>query len=301
MARPKGAVNITPFENRDCIETSNSQEIQHLAKLGVSPLSQFKGLLNHQKGFLNWIDDRHTKLQDITKELNELRGGHKGGPKDATYRKYRWYAEHLTLLEAINGFEVFYKQTLIELASILKELIPPANIKGQVDGKVLWSMTGEVDVASLLFEHQLFHDLDNVDKATQMLINARRYNVNAPKPLLKERLTAIQAIFQVRHTLSHNGCLVTGSDSTKLKVLGYDAPINEVIDPTKNRLGETISTVLKSEATDFTDWLRKSTIKYLQEVTQRNLQVPSSKRSKLQNLFQLGGGNKEWDAVPWSY
>ena len=70
-----------------------------------------------------------------------------------------------------------------------------------------------------------------------------------------------------RHTLSHNGGLVTGSDSTKLKVLGYDAPINEVIDPTQNRLGETISAVLRSEATDFTDWLRKNTIKCLQGVT----------------------------------
>lgn len=181
-------------------------------------------------------------------------------------------------MEAINNFEVFYKQTLIDLASTLKELIPPGNIKGQVDGKVLWSITGEVSAASLLFEHQLFHDLESVDKATQMLINARRYNVNAPKPLLKERLKAIQAIFQVRHTLSHNGGLVTGSDGTKLKVFGYDAPVTEVIDPTKNRLGETILAVLKAEATDFTEWLRKSTIKYLQEAAQRNLQVPLSKR-----------------------
>ncbi|CAA9447803.1 MAG: hypothetical protein AVDCRST_MAG58-602 [uncultured Rubrobacteraceae bacterium] len=147
-----------------------------------------------------------------------MEGGRKKGPKDAVYRKYRWYAEHLTLLEAINSFEVFYKQTLIALASALREFVPPGNIKGAIDGRVLWSTTGEVNIAALLFEHQLFHDLDNVDKATQMLINARRYNVNNPKSPLNETVKAIQAIFQVRHTLSHNGGLVTGSDSTKLKV-----------------------------------------------------------------------------------
>jgi hypothetical protein len=114
-----------------------------------------------------------------------------------------------------------------------------------------------------LFKHQLFHDLDNVDKATQMLMNARRYNVNNPKSPLKETVKAIQAIFQIRHTLSHNGGPVPGSDSTKLKVYGYDVPIYEVIDPTKEHLGKSILVLLKDEATAFTDWLRKSTIEYL--------------------------------------
>lgn len=297
MPRPKGAVNIVRFEKRSRIETSSSQEIRHLADAGPNPLKQFKDLLRHQENFLNWIDDRHNNLQEMNRTLIELEGGQRKGPKDAVYRKYRWYCEHLTLLEAINGFEVFYKQTLIALASALREFVPPGNIKGSIDGRVLWSTTGEVDIASLLFEHQLFHDLDNIDKATQMLINARRYNVNNPKSPLKETMKAIQAIFQLRHTLSHNGGLVTGSDSTKFKVFGYDAPAEEVIDPTKEHLGKVVLILLRDEATTFTEWIRKSTIVYLQEAASRNLQIPLVKRQVL--LDQLGGG-KEWDAVPWS-
>ncbi len=297
MPRPKGAPNIVRFKDRNYIETSTNKEIKHLANLDPSPLKQFKDLLGHQENFLNWVDDRHHKLQEANKILSELEGGRKRGPKDAVYRKYRWYAEHLTLLEAINSFEVFYKQTLIVLASALREFIPPGNIKGSVDGRVLWSTTEDVNVASLLLEHRLFHDLDEVDKATQMLINARRYNVNNPKSPLKETIKAIQAIFQIRHTLSHNGGLVTGSDSTKLKVYGYDVPVEEVIDPTKEHLGKSVVGLLKEEATDFTDWLRKNTINYLQEVAERNLLVPLSRRDTLST--QLGGG-KEWDAVPWT-
>lgn len=297
MPRTKGATNIVRFEKRSHIETSSNKEIRHLADLGPSPLKQFKDLLRHQENFLKWIDDRHRGLQEAKEAQARLEGGQKKGPKDAIYRKYRWYAEHLTLLEAINSFEVFYKQTLIALASALREFIPPANIKGSIDGRVLWSTTGEVDIASLLFEHQLFHDLENVDKATQMLIDARRYNVNNPNSPLKEAIKSIQAIFQIRHTLSHNGGLVTGSDSTKLKVYGYDALVNEVIDPTKENLGKVILDLLKGEATDFTEWLRKSTIDYLQKVVQRNLKVPLSKREQLQSQL---GGNKEWDAVLWS-
>ena len=297
MPRPKGAANVVRFEKRSCIETSSSKEISHLANLGPSPLKQFKDLLRHQENFLYWVDDRHHKLQEANKSLSGPGGGQKRGPKDAVYRKYRWYAEHLTLLEAINSFEVFYKQTLIVLASALKDFVPPDNIKGSIDGKILWSATGEVNVASLLFEHQLFHDLDNVDKATQMLINTRRYKVNDPNSPLKETVKAIQAIFQIRHTLSHNGGLVTGSDSTKLKVYGYDAPVEEVIDPTKEHLGKSVVGLLKEEAGDYTDWVRKNTINYLQEATKRNLQIPSSKREILSS--QLGGG-KEWDAVPWT-
>lgn len=297
MPRPKGSANIVRFEKRRKIETSSSKEIRHLANLGPSPLKQFKDILRHQENFLNWIDDRHRRLQEAKKTLIEKEGGQQKGPKDAVYRKYRWYAEHLTLLEAINNFEVFYKQTLIALASALRELVPPGNIKGAVDGRVLWSTTGEVNVASLLFEHQLFHDLDNVDKATQMLINARRYNVNGPSASLAETVKAIQAVFQIRHTLSHNGGLVTESDSTKLKVYGYDVLVEEVIDPTKEHLGKIILHLLRDEATAFTEWLRKKTIEYLQKAAKRNLQIPSSKKEILSS--QLGGG-KEWDTVPWS-
>lgn len=298
MSRPKGATNTVPFVDRERIETSNSKEIKHLANTSSNPLEEFKNLLRHQENFLAWIDDRHIKLQNKEIELAEIKGIGGKGPKDATYRKYRWYAEQLALLEAINNFEAFYKQTLIDLASTLQEFVPPSNIKGSVDGKVIWSTTGSVNAALLLLEHQLFHDLDNVDKVTSMLIGKRRYNVNSPRPDLKETIKTIQAIFQIRHTLAHNGGLVTGSDSTKFKICGYQVPEGEVIDPTKNRLGQTILSLLKSEAANFTDWSRKETITYLiSETKQRNLEIPSNKRTDFQGLL---GGDKEWDKVPWS-
>lgn len=175
--------------------------------------------------------------------------------------------------------------------------MPPGNIKGQIDGRVLWSTTGEADIASLLFEHRLFHDLDEVDKATQMLIGARGYNANNSNSPLSETVRAIQAVFQIRHTLSHNGGLVTGSDGTKLKICGYEARVEEVVDPTKDHLGKVMLDLLRDEAADFTDWLRKATIAYLHKAAQRNLQVPLAKRQILSS--QLGGG-KEWDSVPWS-
>ncbi len=246
---------------------------------------------------MHWVDTRHKELRDAKKELANLGGNNKRGPKDGTYSKYRWYAGQLTLLEAINNFELFYKQTLIALASTLKEFIPPSNIKGEVDAKVLWSMSGEINVASLLFEHKLFHNLESVDNATYMLIGERRYNVNNPKAPLKETIKAVQAIFQVRHTLSHNGGLITRSDSTKFKVYGYDTSVDEVIDPAKQNLDKSILRVLRDEATNFTKWLRERTVKYLKEAEQRNLQIPQTKREALQNLL---GGEKEWDKISWS-
>lgn len=297
MARTKGAINVVPFENRDGIETSSSGEIRHLANPDASPLKQFQKLLTHQQNFLKWIDTRHDDLRDAQKELSELKGGSKKGPKDAVYRKYKWYAEQLTLLEAINNLEVFYKQTLIALASTLQELIPPENIKGTIDGRVLWSMTEKVSPASLLFQHQLFHDLDKVDQATSMLVNKRRYNVNDVNSPLKDRSKAIHAVFQIRHTLSHNGGLVTESDGTKFQVYGYEASVNEIVDPTAQDLGKAILRLLETEAVDFTEWLRKSTIEYLHRATQRNLQVPESKREHLQNFL---GNDKEWSRIQWS-
>jgi hypothetical protein len=248
---------------------------------------------------LKWIDTRHDDLRDAKKELSKLKGGPNKGPKDEVYRKYKWCAEQLTLLEAINNLEVFYKQTLIALASTLQEFIPPENIKGTIDGRVLWSMTEKVSPASLLFQHQLFHDLDKVDQATSMLINKRRYNANDMNSPLKDRdrSKAVHAVFQIRHTLSHNGGLVTESDGTKLQVYGYETSVNEIIDPTARGLGRAILKLLKTEAADFTKWLRESTIEYLQRAARRNLRIPESKREHLQDFL---GGGKEWDKIQWS-
>ena len=130
-----------------------------------------------------------------------------------------------------------------------------------------------------------------------MLINARRYNVNNPKITAQRNYQGNSShLSDPTHTVPQRR-LGNRSDSTKLKVYGYDAPVEEVIDPTKEHLGKSVVGLLKEEATDFTDWLRKNTINYLQEVAERNLLIPLSRRDTLST--QLGGG-KEWDAVPWT-
>jgi hypothetical protein len=298
MSRTKGAKNVVPFDERTEVATSTNAQVKHIAEPQSSPLEHFRHLLRHQQNFLKWIDSRHDKLQKAQKELAELKNLNRRGPKDAVYRKYRWYTEELVLLEAINNFEVFYKRSLIELASALKEFIPPGNIKGAVAGKVIWSVTGDLSAPSLLFESQLFHDLSNVDKATRMLLGKCRYKVNSPDPAMKSTVKALQAIFQIRHTLSHNGGLVTDSDHIKLKVIGYDAPASEIVDPTKNHLGKSIFRLLQKEANAFTKWLRGSTIDYLNQVSRtRGLEIPQSQKD---SLVKLLGGSSDWDTLPWA-
>ena len=87
--------------------------------------------------------------------------------------------------------------------------------------------------------------------------------VNDIKSSIRERVLAIQAAFQIRHTLSHNQGKVTQSDRSKLVALGLDIEHGEVIDPSSDNLGKSIREFLESEAKSYTAWLLSETAKYL--------------------------------------
>lgn len=292
MARPAGAKNIKPIHERSSIGTTSSSEIRHLASSSdASPLLEFSALLQHQRNFLSWIDSRHKQL------LEAMRNAGQNGPKDAVYRKYRWYSEQQLLLEAINAFEVFYKRTFIALAEPLRRYVPPEKIKGTVDAKTLWASGRQRSLIALIFEHQLYHDLEQVDNIANMLVGQRRYKVSDLKSPLRKRVRALQCVFQVRHTLSHNQGFVTVSDAAKFKILGFSAKSGEVIDPTKDHLGDVIRDLLLDEAKQFTEWLLAATASHLKIYSdERNELLPVKLKERIEKSV---GHHQDIDALDW--
>lgn len=295
MARTKGAANRVQLIDREVVSTTASQEILHLSRNEKkTPLEQLVSNMRTQQSYLDWIDSRHSLLQDAQKAALKHGPGLKKlrGPKDATYRKYRWYAEQQALLEAINGLEVFYKASLIALATSIQQHISPQKIKGAVDAKVLWVAPQGLPLVALIFEHRLFHDLEAVDEALKMLVNKGRYTpANLKGPLIRQ-VVAIQCVFQMRHTLSHNQGRVTNSDSAKFAALGFRVQAGEVLDPGKDQLGIVIRDLIKTEASDFTAWLLKETAGVLKALPS----VPSSTRTAIESAL---GKHEDLDGVAW--
>ncbi|WP_190278958.1 hypothetical protein [Dokdonella koreensis] len=190
---------------------------------------------------------------------------------------------------------MFYKSSAIALARSLRRYVAPQKVKGSVDAKVLWLAQGSTSFVSLIFEHQLFHSLDAVDDATSMMIGAKRYtpsNLNGP---LAGRVRAIQCVFQMRHTLSHNQGRVTQSDSAKFAALGFTAEHGEVLDPGKDHLGEVVRDLLKLEAQEFTAWLLAKTAAFLSSPGQRH---PLTQKAK-DRIEKLLGTHPDLDALAW--
>lgn len=79
------------------------------------------------------------------------------------------------MLGVFNAFETFYKTTMVRLGREIRRYVPPSRIKASVEARVLWNISGATSIPALIFEHQLFHDLDTIDEVTQMLVNAKRY------------------------------------------------------------------------------------------------------------------------------
>lgn len=292
MPRTPGASNIQPFEARTKVATTSAQDVRHLARQSdLTPLAQFEALLRNQGNFLNWIDTRHSELAAAKSQINPTGRG----PKDGVYRKYRWYTEQQSLLEAINGFEVFYKSSAIALAKSVRRYVAPQKVKGSVDAKVLWLAQGSTSFVSLIFEHQLFHNLDAIDDATNMMIGAKRYTPNNLTGPLAGRVRAIQCIFQMRHTLSHNQGRVTQSDSAKFAALGFAAVHGEVLDPGKDHLGDVVRDLLKREAQEFTAWMLEKTAAFLAPAGQ---QLPLARKTK-DRIEKLLGKHTKLDALAW--
>lgn len=276
MPRPQGSANIPSFESRQEIATTSAKEVVHLARQeDLTPLSQFEALLRNQRNFLHWIDTRHIELSEAKKIIDP--DGR--GPKDSVYRKYRWYTEQQSLLEAVNGFEVFYKNSIIALGRSLRRHVSPHKIKGTVDAKTLWISEGSASFISLIFEHQLFHSLESIDDATNMIIGARRYMPNNQNGPLYNRARALQCAFQLRHTLSHNQGRVTQSDSAKFAAVGFKARKNEVLDPGKDHLGDVVRDLLREEAQEFTSWTLEKTAAFLANLGQHTILKQSTKKA----------------------
>lgn len=299
--KTKGTKNIVSFEKRTIIDTSSSQQVLHLARIRGSPVEEFSALLKHQRNYLKWISKRHELITESAKKSKAKKGPQ--GAKKATFVKYRWYSEQLVLLEAINAFETFYKTTFTRLGIILQPYIQPDEERViRINARQLWAIAGETVLPTLVpvlvFEQELFHDLDEVDRASDMLIGQRRYKRKEKNNQLKNRIRALRGIFQVRHTLSHNNGLVTTGDEAKFREIGYTIAVQEIIDPSKNHLSHAIFKELEVEAMDFTKWLAFATATFLEQcIKDRGLAVPRAKRKELESLL---GKHRCWTKVTWS-
>lgn len=292
MTRTTGSRNIKSFEQRNKVESSDNTDIKHLAKAASgTALEQFKEILKNQRNYIQWIESRHSELIGLKKVAGER------SPKDSTYRKYKWYAEQNALLEAINAFEVFYKRSAINLAKALRNYVPPERLKGTVDSRILWSVSGRISIPELIFEHQLYHDLDSIDAATQSIIQDKRYNKSNLKSPLASTNIKIQAVFQIRHTLSHNYGLITRSDQAKFKMLSLEAEADEIVDPDKDNFGISINRFLEKEAADFTKWLIDAAANYLDGM-QKGSGVTLDKRV-LTRIQQGLGTSAKLTGLPW--
>ena len=290
MPRTKGAKNIITFESRTEIRVSRTQAIQ-LRGADLAPLEQFIASVKNQRNYLKWLRSRHDKIVVLKDELVHAKTGHppkRKGAKGETHRKYFWFAECMALLDVINSFEFFYKASCIGLATALADIIPASQIKGTVEARFIWQAPG-YSTQRLLFEHQLFHDINQVNEDTKMLIGKACYNVQPNNTTYR----CIHAIFQIRHTLSHNCGQMTQSDATKLRILGFDASSDGSIDPGNDNLGEAIFRFLVVEAKKFTSWLETNTVEYINDNSSDGTVVPVHKRS----LLKLFSGSSAFDAM----
>ncbi len=179
------------------------------------------------------------------------------------------------------------------MAECIKPYINPESLKGEVDAKVLWHANNGTSLIALVFEKRLFHDLSAVDEATNQIIGKKRYNPNnRNSPIYKSIVKKLEAIFQIRHTLSHNSGLVTESDASKLKVIGYSITAGEAIDPAADGLGLSVARFLRDEAESFTGWIKSETKSYLID---NGLKITTTERDNLKKYF--GGDDVFWQPV----
>lgn len=294
--RKTGAKNVETFGDRLNIATTADDEIKHLARVTkATSFVTFKTLIDHQFAYIKWIEDRHKELRLLKKTTSKM----SRGPKESTYQKYRWYSEQLTTLEAINAFETFYKQTLISLAKAIRDYVPAERLKGAVDSKILWSVRGRFSMPEIMFEHQLFHDLEKINELTSMLIQKKRYMLGTNNKTLVKLIRSIEVVFQIRHTLSHNQGYVTTSDTAKFKMKNRTVESFQVIDPSKDKLGYSIRKFLLKEAEDFTKWLLEATADYL-TAHEKNYGAILRKQSLNRIESEIGSSSK-LSALRWQY
>lgn len=293
-----------PLEDRVLIETSLVAEEKDFSK--CSPQRELHNKFKYQERFLDRLENQHKKLMKSEADMAALKLRRKGpiGPRTAVFDKYQGYAEQLVLLEAINAFEVFYKNMILGLARLLRNFVSLDQIKEKIEARLIWLLDiddfTQIDFSptDLIFESRVFHDLEEINKATNMLIGQSRYIRSGA---MIKRMRAIERAFQIRHTLSHNCGRVTKSDAVKFKRLGCKITEGSVLDPSKNYLRRAVVDLLRNEADDFANWLREKTIVMLKaEVGKRGFPMTAAAAVPdwREFWFLLGGTYADWQFIP---
>jgi hypothetical protein len=258
--KPIGTKNILSLGERKSIPTVASMDLStgHDDKNAKKALSQ---LVKVNDNFIRWIKKHHGMLSKV------VEGGKPPSKlKKKIFDKYCWYAEKLVILEAINGFETFYKNSLISLATVLRDYVDIENITGNVDIKILW-IHKHHSPPKLLLENQIFYDLAAIDKYTRMFLNKARYDGSNKKLKreIQEICRGIRCMFQIRHTLSHNNGKVIKADRTKFKSLGYDVAVDQFINPLAESLAESIKKLIETESEFFSNFLKVEALNILKK------------------------------------
>lgn len=287
MPRTHNALNIEAFHARKKISTSSNKDVLHLATVTGSPVERFVSLVRHQENFLNWIDKRHTMLQEAHEALG------KNSPKTKVFLKYNWYSKQLVLLESINAFEKFYKSMIVELCDAIRPYVKATGLKPfEIDAAHLFGDLPNSTLITAYFESRTYHNPDAIDSVTNMLIGKKRYDpsqlASKNKEDVKQRKRCLQAIFQIRHTLSHNNGFVTDSDAVKLKKYGLLIQAEGVIDPNKDHLREAICRFMIDEALSYHEWLMSETTMFLRSRTSElECDLDLEAIAKLKALFEV--------------
>lgn len=255
------------FEKRTTVPVSDTRAIQ-LRGTKLCPLERFLETVHRHRVFIEYLKRRNRRIDDLNNELSMLRTGHppeRRGSYDETFRKHLWFAECMSLLDVINAFEFFFKTTFIILADAIAPLIDERTIKGQVEALSVWQAPRDYSPRSLVLEHRLFHNTEDIDEVSHMLIRKRRYSGD------NETRLRVMAIFQIRHTLSHNSGQMTASDRSRLSRYGFSTSSDiGVIDPSEDNLTESIFDYLSREAEEYSKWLIAATESFVVDFTSKN-------------------------------
>jgi hypothetical protein len=148
-----------------------------------------------------------------------------------------------------------------------------------------------------MYEHQLFHQVDQINEATRQLVHGAWLpdgTVSADKERLRRGLPLA---FQVRHTLAHNRGLVTKNDAARFRVLGVSVTSGEYIDTTKDKLYEALSEFVTEAMSSFHAWCQGATAGYLTKANkERAVPLPIATRTAVVSVI---GDDKVFDPLPW--
>ena len=226
------------------IPTTKLSDIKKLSSQeNMTPLNKFLNTLTNQKNLFNWVEKKVNDIDNINDKLKSISNNYRyRTARNETYNQYLWYLRKICLLEAINAFETFYKDSVISLSKILLDNINLDKIKGSIEKSLIIKLNPN-DVINVVFESELYHSTSKINEITQLLFSNcedSSFYLKIEKPTknpknlkYKEEAENIDIIFQLRHTLSHNNGFVTISDAKKIRRLSGNVKERETLDLSK--------------------------------------------------------------------